>query len=73
MREMEVLGDGHLKLDFADWNEFFETVMAEQERPHSEAAAPTACFKQITAGHWRIIRPASPSSHVPNRFGCSLE
>ena len=30
MRELEVLGSGHLKLDFADWKEFFETEMAEQ-------------------------------------------
>jgi len=32
MRELQVLGDGHLKLDFADWKEFFETEMAEQLR-----------------------------------------
>ena len=35
MREMEVLGNGHLKLNFADW--VFETVMAKQMRPASEA------------------------------------
>jgi hypothetical protein len=29
MRELEVLGNGHLKLDFAEWKEFFETEMAE--------------------------------------------
>ena len=28
MRELEVLGNGHLRLDFADWKEFFETEMA---------------------------------------------
>src|SRR5438034_8931275 len=32
MRELEVLGDGHLKLDFADWKEFFETEMTELVR-----------------------------------------
>jgi putative transposase len=32
MRELEVLGDGHLKLDFADWKEFFDTEMAELVR-----------------------------------------
>src|SRR5258708_28694439 len=32
MRELQVRGDGHLKLDFADWKEFFETEMAEQLR-----------------------------------------
>ena len=32
MRELEVLGNGHLKLDFADWKEFFETEMTEQVR-----------------------------------------
>jgi len=32
MRELQVLGNGHLKLDFVDWKEFFETEMAEQLR-----------------------------------------
>src|SRR5260370_40432182 len=32
MRELQVLGDGHLSLDFADWKEFFETEMADQLR-----------------------------------------
>ncbi len=32
MRELEVLGNGHLKLDFAEWKEFFETEMVEQLR-----------------------------------------
>jgi hypothetical protein len=30
MRELEVLGNGHLVLDFADWKEFFESEMTEQ-------------------------------------------
>ncbi len=32
MRELQVLGDGHLKLDFADWKEFFESEMTELVR-----------------------------------------
>src|SRR5260370_426270 len=32
MRELQVLGNGHLRLDFADWKEFFEAEMAEQLR-----------------------------------------
>jgi len=30
MRELEVLGNGHLRLDFADWKEFFEADMAQR-------------------------------------------
>jgi putative transposase len=32
MRELEVLCDGHLKLDFADWKEFFEQDLVEHVR-----------------------------------------
>jgi len=32
MRELQVLGNGHLKLDFADWKEFFENEMTEHVR-----------------------------------------
>ena len=32
MRELEVPGNGRLKLDFADGKEFFETEMAEHVR-----------------------------------------
>jgi putative transposase len=32
MRELQVLGDGHLKLDFADWKEFFEQELTEMVR-----------------------------------------
>jgi hypothetical protein len=56
MREMEVLSNGHLNLDFADWREVFETAMAEQVRRPLRRAAPTICFKQHTAEHRRIIR-----------------
>ena len=30
MRELQVLDNGHLRLDFADWKEFFETETGEQ-------------------------------------------
>lgn len=32
MRELQVLGDGHLKLDFSDWKEFFEQELTEMVR-----------------------------------------
>ena len=32
MRELQVLGNGHLKLDFADWKEFFEQELTEMVR-----------------------------------------
>ena len=32
MRELEVLSDGHLNLDFAEWKEFFEQEMGEWVR-----------------------------------------
>ena len=37
MRELQVLGNGHLKLDFAEWKEFFETEMAERLRTQLKA------------------------------------
>jgi putative transposase len=37
MRELEVLGDGHLKLDFADCKEFFEQELDEQVRAQLKA------------------------------------
>lgn len=32
MRELQVLGNGHLKLDFADWKEFFEQELTDMVR-----------------------------------------
>ena len=32
MRELEVLSDGHLKLDFAEWKDFFQQELAEMVR-----------------------------------------
>ncbi len=37
MRELEVLGNGHLKLDFADWKEFFEENLVERVRSQLKA------------------------------------
>src|SRR3984893_14478716 len=37
MRELQVLGNGHLKLDFAEWKEFFEIEMAERLRTQLKA------------------------------------
>ena len=46
MRELEVLGNGHLKLDFADWKEFFETEMAEQLRTQLKALIEQALIAE---------------------------
>lgn len=37
MRELEVLGDGHLKLRFVEWKEFFEQELVEQVRAQMKA------------------------------------
>jgi putative transposase len=37
MRELEVLSDGHLKLDFAEWKDFFEQELLEQVRSQLKA------------------------------------
>jgi putative transposase len=37
MRELEVLSDGHLKLKFAEWKDFFEEELAEQVRAQLKA------------------------------------
>jgi hypothetical protein len=37
MRELQVLGNDHLKLDFGEWREFFEIEMAEQLRSQLKA------------------------------------
>jgi putative transposase len=42
MRELQVLGNGHLKLDFAEWKEFFETEMVEQLRSQLKALVEQA-------------------------------
>lgn len=37
MRELQVLSDGHLKLDFGDWKEFFEEEVSERVRSQLKA------------------------------------
>lgn len=37
MRELEVLNDGHLKLDFAEWKDFFEQELVERVRAQLKA------------------------------------
>src|ERR1700688_949829 len=37
MRELQVLGNGHLKLDFAEWKEFFEEDLVERVRSQLQA------------------------------------
>jgi putative transposase len=37
MRELEVLSDGHLKLKFSEWKDFFEQELAEQVRAQLKA------------------------------------
>jgi len=37
MRELEVLSDGHLKLDFAEWKDFFEQELVERVRAQLKA------------------------------------
>ena len=48
----------HLKLDFADWKEVFENVMAKQLRPASEAGPS---YLLIQAKYCRA-RARNPSS-----------
>ena len=52
MRELQVLGNGHLELDFADWKEFFETEMVEQLRSQLKAmigAGPRSRARPLSA------------------------
>jgi putative transposase len=46
MRELQVLGNGHLRLDFADWKEFFESEMAEQLRSQLKALIEQALIAE---------------------------
>ena len=61
MRELEVLGSGHLKLDFADWKEFFETEMAEQLRSQLRNIADKVSRQEgsCVAGASAIYRASS--------------
>ena len=59
MRELEVLGNGHLKLDFAEWKEFFETEMAERLRSQLKALIEQALEAERSAAEPDRC-PASP-------------
>ncbi len=56
MRELEVLGNGHLKLDFAECKEFFEQELAERVRAQLKRLIeqvllaeqdPNSCFPPV--------------------------
>ena len=65
MRELEVLGSGHLRLDFADWKEFFETEMAEQDRaPHKPPRWDTNVIERAFREVRRRTRPMSSFSNL---------
>ena len=46
MRELEVLSDGHLKLDFGDWKEFFEEELGERVRSQLKALLEQALERE---------------------------
>jgi len=46
MRELEVLSDGHLKLDFGDWKEFFEEELGERVRSQLKALLQQALERE---------------------------
>jgi hypothetical protein len=66
MRELEVLGNGHLMPDFADWKGFFETAMSGQVRPASEAGRS---YRLLQAKYCRAV-VKNPSS-FPLFFSCA--
>ena len=66
MRELEVLGNGYLKLDFVGWKEFVETAMAEQVRPPSEVGRS---YRLLQAKYCRAL-VKNPSS-FPLFFSCA--
>jgi len=66
MYELEVLGDGHLKLDFADLREVFQTAMAQQAYQASEAGR--SCY--LLRARCRRAQENNPSS-FPLFFSCT--
>jgi len=63
MRELEVLGNGHLKLDFADCKDFFEQDLTEMVR-----ASSNACWN----GRWSPSRIAIWISATTNTLRCPV-
>src|SRR5690242_21946249 len=56
MRELKVLGDGHLKLDFAELQDFFEQDWAEMARSQLKAIIEQAllaeCDRYLELGYY---------------------
>lgn len=63
MRELQVLGDGHLKLDWADCQDFFESELLEKVRAQIKLLLETA----LTAERDRHLQ-LSYYEHAPDRL-----
>ena len=70
MRELEVLGTGHLKLDFADCQEFFEQDLAEMVRSQLKLLIEQALVAEqdryLELGYYEH----APVSRLDYRNGC---
>jgi putative transposase len=70
MRELEVLGNGHLKLDFADSQEFFEQDLAEMVRSQLKLLIEQALVAEqdryLELGYYEH----APVSRLDYRNGC---
>jgi transposase-like protein len=70
MRELEVLGTGHLKLDFADCQEFFEQELAELVRSQLKLLIEQALVAEqdryLELGYYEH----APASRFDYRNGC---
>jgi putative transposase len=70
MRELEVLGNGHLKLDFADGQEFFEQELAEMVRSQLKRLIEQALLAEqdryLQLGYYEH----APVSRLDYRNGC---
>jgi putative transposase len=60
MRELEVLSSGHLKLDFAEWKEFFEEELVERVRSQLKALIEKAL--EAERDHYLQL---DPYQHAP--------
>jgi hypothetical protein len=77
MRELQVLDNGHLKLDFGEWKEFLEIEMAEQLRSQLKAlieqALEAECdFHLPLNSRFGWFRYSGPTRHArPLEAGCA--